>query len=89
MMLPAGGYSGPRAACGAVVQPAKNARYVAAAMRRSRTDTFECLGFMRFRGIASNVITSRIRLATRSSIPPLVVRLTRPAVVVAFKGQVR
>jgi hypothetical protein len=48
MMLAVGAYSGPRAARGAVAQPAKNARHVAAVMRRVRMGIFDCLRFISF-----------------------------------------
>ena len=89
MRLAVGAYSGPRAVCGAVAQLAKNAMHVAAAMRRDRTDIFECLGFMRFRGVASNVIMEPYSLSDMIDHPALVVRLTRQAVLIAFKGEVR
>src|SRR6478672_8507656 len=44
MMLAVGAYSGPRAACGAVAQPAKNAKHVTAAIRRM--DTIVSSGFI-------------------------------------------
>ena len=45
-MPAAGGYSGPRTLCGAVAQPAKNARQITAAIRRVRTVNCVCLHFM-------------------------------------------
>jgi hypothetical protein len=42
-MLAVGAYSGPRAACGAVAQLAKNARHVTAAIRRMDTFAFSSL----------------------------------------------
>jgi hypothetical protein len=47
MMLAVGAYSGPRAVCGAVAQPAKNARHVIAAIRR--IDSFVSSGFISVR----------------------------------------
>jgi len=47
-MSAVGAYSGPRAVCGVVAQPAKTERHVMLAMRRSRIGVFEDLGFMRF-----------------------------------------
>src|SRR4030095_11227901 len=42
MMLAAGGYSRPRAARGAVAQPARNARHEATAMSRSPAEVLNC-----------------------------------------------
>lgn len=47
-MLAAGAYSGPRAVCGAVAQPAKNARHVMAATRRVRIRNFGCWIFISY-----------------------------------------
>jgi hypothetical protein len=63
MMLAVGAYSGPRAVCGAVAQLVKNARHVAAALRRIQIGVFDCLRFMRFAGVAMGVGTD-VRNAT-------------------------
>ena len=47
-MSAVGGYSGPRAICGVVAQPAENAAHVAAAIRRNQIDNFGGLEFMGF-----------------------------------------
>jgi hypothetical protein len=48
MMFAVGAYSGLRAVCGAVAQPAKNTMHVEAAIRRSWIALFGRLGFMDF-----------------------------------------